>query len=123
MRALPLLVVCLVAAATAVAAGGPKLSAPKRVAFGEELVVKGSRWPVIEFCKRTVRLSLRSDQNAFAIGRARVRRNGRFAFSYPVSAAHVGRGDWRLRAKLPCESGDDGSPNPVVRSRRVRITD
>ena len=113
----------LVAGAPGRAASSPALRlSPNPVGYGETLVVKGRGWPVIEFCKRKVRLSLRSDQNAFPIGRARVRSTGRFTFRYPVSASNVGRGEWRLRAKLPCESGDDGSPNPIIRTRSVRIT-
>jgi hypothetical protein len=116
------LAVLLIAPEGGGAAGGPRLSAsPDPVRFGETLVVKGRGWPRIEFCKRRVRLSLRSDQNAFPIGRAKIRDDRRFIFRYPVSASNVGRGDWTLRAKLPCESGDDGSPNPVVRTRGVRI--
>ena len=103
-------------------ATSPRLTLrPNPVSFGEELVVRGRNWPRIEFCRRKVRLSLRSDQNALPIGKAPVSRRGRFTFRYPVSASNVGRGRWTLRAKLPCESGDDGSPNPVVRSRALTI--
>jgi hypothetical protein len=116
------LLVLAVGAGRGDAASGPTLSlSPNPVRFGEELVVKGRKWPVIEFCKRKVRFSLRSAQNAFPIGRAKVRGNGRFTFRYPVSASKVGKGNWKLRAKLPCESGKDGSPNPVLRSRPVTV--
>ena len=38
-----------------------------------------------------------------------------------MSAAGVGAGDWRLVARLRCESGDDGSAVFVRRSKRIRI--
>src|SRR5215213_1119082 len=68
--------VFLIAAALAgapPAAARQSISAsPNPVRFGETLVVKGKGWPVIEFCSRTLRLSLRSDQNSFRIGAVRV---------------------------------------------------
>jgi hypothetical protein len=105
------------------AAAEPRLSAsPNPVAFGEKLVVKGRGWPVVEFCSRTVRLTLRSDQNAFRIGAVRVTRNGRFRVAWVPRRREVGRGDWRLVAAMRCESGRDASPNPSVRaSTSLRI--
>src|SRR5688500_7081877 len=55
---------------------------PDPVGFGDTLIVRGKGWPVIEFCSRTVRISLRSDQNAFRIGTVRVKLNGRFRFEW-----------------------------------------
>ena len=69
---------------------------------------------MIEFCSRTVRLSLRSDQNAFRIGTVRVRDSGRFRFEWVPRRAKVGAGRWRLVARMRCESGKDGSPVPAA---------
>jgi hypothetical protein len=76
---------------------------------------------VIEFCSRTVRLSLRSDQNAFRIGTDRVGLTGRFRFTWIPPRRDVGRGDWTLVARMRCESGKDGSPNPVRATTPIRI--
>jgi hypothetical protein len=92
---------------------------PNPVDRGDTLVIRGSGWPVIEFCSRTVRLSLRSPQNAFGIGTTQVRLNGRFRFEWPVQ--NVGAGRWRVVARVRCESGKDGSPIIVRASKRVRI--
>jgi hypothetical protein len=94
---------------------------PNPVSFGETLLVKGRGWPVIEFCRRTLRLSLRSDQNAFRIGTDRIGPRGRFRFEWIPRRAEVGRGNWTLVARMRCESGDDGSPNPVRATAPVRI--
>jgi hypothetical protein len=94
---------------------------PNPVDFGETLVVKGKGWPVIEFCSRTVRLSLRSDQNAFDIGKLKVRMGGRFRFEWVPRRAKVGAGRWRLVARMRCESGSDGSPVITRASTPVRI--
>ena len=82
---------------------------PNPVEFGQTVVIKGLGWPVIEFCSRTVRMSLRSDQNAFRIGRVRTRDNGRFRFEWIPRRAQVGAGRWRVVARMRCESGNDGS--------------
>ena len=101
-------------AAPAAAQAKPRVTAiPNPTAFGETLTVKGRGWPVIEFCSRTVRLSLRSDQNAFRIGTDTVGPRGRFRFKWVPRRSEVGRGDWTLVARMRCESGQDGSPNPV----------
>jgi hypothetical protein len=89
--------------------------------YGEKQTVKGRGWPVIEFCSRTVRLSLLSDQNAFRIGSDRVTTRGRFRFTWIPRRRDVGRGDWTLVARMRCESGKDGSPNPVRATTRIRI--
>ena len=95
---------------------------PDPVGFGDTLVVGGKGWPVIEFCSRTVRLSLRSDQNAFRIGTVRVKLNGRFRFEWIPRRARVGAGTWKLRARMRCESGDDGSPPvPVLATTTIHI--
>ncbi len=112
----------LAPAAKAPAADGPRLQAtPDPVRFGETLTVRGRGWPVNEFCSRRVRLSLRSDQNAFPLGTARVRESGRFTFRWIPRRREVGAGDWRLLARMRCERGNDGSPVPVRRTVGVRI--
>jgi hypothetical protein len=104
------------------ASAKPRVSAnPNPVGFGETLIVKGRGWPVIEFCSRTVRLSLRSDQNAFRIGTDRVGPRGRFRFTWVPRRSEVGRGDWTLVARMRCESGKDGSPNPRRATAPIRI--
>jgi hypothetical protein len=109
-------------AVPAAAAAEPRVSAtPNPVPFGKTLIVKGRGWPVIEFCSRTVRLSLRSDQNAFRIGRDRVGARGRFRFTWVPRRREVGRGDWTLVARMRCESGQDGSPNPMRATAPIRI--
>ena len=119
------LLVVLAAVAPAFPAGAaaePRVSAtPNPVPFGKTLVVKGRGWPVIEFCSRTVRLSLRSDQNAFRIGTDRVGPRGRFRFTWVPRRDEVGRGDWTLVARMRCESGQDGSPNPIRATAPIRI--
>ena len=84
-------------------------ASPNPVEFGQTLVVTGKGWPVIEFCSRTVRLSLRSDQNAFRIGLVRVNDRGRFHFEWIPRRSKVGPGRWQLVARMRCESGKDGS--------------
>lgn len=110
------------AASAPAASAAPRVTAdPNPVPFGEKQTVKGRGWPVIEFCSRTVRLSLRSDQNAFRIGTDRVGLEGRFRFTWVPRRREVGRGDWTLVARMRCESGKDGSPNPVRATTPIRI--
>jgi hypothetical protein len=120
-RALALgLTVALLAAAPAYAKQSISAS-PNPVHFGEKLVVTGKGWPVIEFCSRTVRLSLRSDQNALHLGSTKVGTRGRFRFEWTPRRAKVGAGRWQLRVRMNCESGKDGSAVPVRASLRLRI--
>ncbi len=106
-----------------VAAGAaPRLSvAPNPARFGEHVAIRGRGWPVNEFCRDRVRLSLRSDQNAFTIGVARIRASGRFSFHWTPLRDEVGPGAWRLVARQRCESGDDGSAVFVRRRVPLRI--
>jgi hypothetical protein len=114
------LVSTLVAAAPA-AAKRSVSAKPNPVEFGQTLVVRGKGWPVIEFCSRKVRLSLRSDQNAFRIGTVKVGVHGRFRFEWVPRRSKVGAGAWRLVARMRCESGKDGSPNPLRSSTPLDI--
>ena len=108
-RALALAVVGALVCAAPAAAKQSITASPNPVEFGQTLVVTGKGWPVIEFCSRTVRLSLRSDQNAFRIGLVRVSDRGRFRFEWIPRRAKVGPGRWQLVARMRCESGKDGS--------------
>lgn len=119
--ALAALLTALGPSASGAAAKQSVRASPDPVRFGETLVVKGRGWPVIEFCSRTVRLSLRSDQNAFRIGRVRTRANGRFRFEWVPRRREVGAGRWRLVARMRCESGKDGSPVITRAATPLRI--
>jgi hypothetical protein len=115
-------VAALAVAGAAPAAAAPRIGvSPNPVDRDGEQTVRGRGWPVIEFCSRTVRVSLRSAQNAVALGTTRVRRSGRFRFRWTPADENVGAGRWRLVARMRCETGDDGSPNPVRRSVRIRV--
>jgi hypothetical protein len=123
-RALALAIAVALAGTAVAAAAGAKQSisaSPNPVHFGEKLVVTGKGWPVIEFCTRTVRLSLRSDQNALHIGSTKVGNRGRLRFEWIPRRAKVGAGRWTLRARMNCESGKDGSTVPVRASLKLRI--
>jgi hypothetical protein len=92
---------------------------PGSVGVGQPLTIRGSGWPVIEFCSRNMRLSLRGGQQLFGIGTARTNLNGRFTF--PFVTRNVGVGFWRVIARMRCESGDDGSPVIVRASAPLRV--
>ena len=117
---LPAAAVALLAAAPAYAKQSISAS-PNPVHFGKKLVVTGKGWPVIEFCSRTVRLSLRSDQNAFHIGSTKVGTHGRLRFEWTPRRSKVGAGRWQLRARMDCDRGNDGSNVPVRAFLRLRI--
>jgi hypothetical protein len=127
MRRLALLplaaVVALVVPATAAPAASPPLLkiSPKTVQLGQTVTIKGSEWPVIEFCSRRVRLRLESDQNAVLIGFKRVRDDGTFTRHFTPKKGKIGAGRWRIVARLRCESGEDGSANFITRKRKLRI--
>jgi hypothetical protein len=119
-------VVLIAAAVAALCAGAAEarervVAVPSSVGFGEPLTIRGSGWPVIEFCSRRVRLSLQGGQNAVAIGSVRVRPNGRFEFRYVPRPSRIGAGFWRVVARMRCESGKDGSPIIRRASDGVRI--
>jgi hypothetical protein len=77
-------------------------ASPNPIPFGKKLTVEGRGWTATDACGRTVRLSLRSDQNAFSIGTDRVNPEGRFRFSWTPRRDEVGRGDWTLVARMRC---------------------
>jgi hypothetical protein len=108
--------------ATAAPAEAPFLKVtPKRIHLGETTTITGTQWPVIEFCKRRVRLRLESDQNAVLIGFAHISDNGRFSRNFTPKKGKIGAGRWRVVARLRCESGENGSPNFTTRKRKLRI--
>jgi hypothetical protein len=124
MRTLALLplAAALLAAPTAASAAPPFLKVtPNRIHLGETTTIKGTQWPVIEFCKRRVRLRLESDQNAVLIGFTRINDNGRFSRSFTPKKGKIGAGRWRVVARLRCESGEDGSANFITSKRKLRI--
>jgi hypothetical protein len=111
-----------VAVSAAPAASPPRLSvAPRTVQLDDAVTIRGREWPVIEFCTRRVRLRLESDQNAVLIGFVRIRDNGRFRREWTPESDTIGPGRWRIVARLRCESGEDGSPNFIIRRRTLRI--
>lgn len=111
-----------VAVPAAPAAPPPLLSvSPRPVHLDDAVTIRGREWPVIEFCRRRVRLRLESDQNAVLIGFVRIRDNGRFTRKWTPESGEIGPGRWRIVARLRCESGEDGSPNFITRGRKLRI--
>jgi hypothetical protein len=109
-------------AATATAQSNQSITAsPKTVKRTDIQTVRGRGWPVIEFCSRTVRVAVRSPQNLVPIAQRRVRTNGRFSFRWVPKNKNVGKGQWRLVARMRCESGKDGSTIFVRASTRITI--
>jgi hypothetical protein len=120
--ALVVLTAALVVVPAAPAAAPPLLSvSPRAVELDEEVTIRGREWPVIEFCRRRVRLRLESEQNAVLIGFVRIRDNGRFTRRWTPESDEIGPGRWRVVARLRCDRGDDGRPNFIVRRRSLRI--
>jgi hypothetical protein len=120
-RALALAAVTTLAWAAPAAAKQSIAASPNPIHFGQTQTVTGKGWPVIEFCSRTVHLSLRSDQNAFGLGTTRVGDHGRLRFHWIPRRAKVGAGRWQLVARMRCESGKDGSAVFMRASVAVRI--
>jgi hypothetical protein len=119
-----LMVICLALglAAPAAAGGSQRISAtPKTVNRTAIQTVHGRGWPVIEFCSRTIRVSVRSAQNAAPIAQRHVKANGRFTFRWIPKNKNIGNGDWKLVARMRCESGEDGSTRFVRATTRITI--
>src|SRR4051794_37863293 len=73
----------LAAVPAARADSGPNLSAtPATVRLGHAQTIRGSEWPAIEFCRRTVRLAVLRPHRSAVVGFARVRDNGTWSFSW-----------------------------------------
>ena len=112
--------VCLTCATTATAA--QRITAtPQTINRADTQTVRGRGWPVIEFCSRTVRVSVRSAQNSVPIAQRHVRDTGRFTFRWIPRNKNIGKGSWRLVARMRCESGKDGSTFFVRASTRITI--
>jgi len=94
---------------------------PRSVDRADVQTVRGVGWPVIEFCSRTIRVSVRSAQNSALIAQRHIRANGRFSFRWVPRNKNVGPGRWRLVARMRCESGKDGSTVFVRASTRITI--
>jgi hypothetical protein len=115
-------IAALTAAAPAQAQQPQRISAsPQRVDRDAIQVVTGRNWPVIEFCSRTIRVSVRSAQNSVPIAQRHIRANGRFRFRWIPDNRKVGAGRWRLVARMRCESGKDGSTFFVRASTAIRV--
>ena len=119
--------VVLAGAATA-AAAPTSAQAPQRITATPQTVnraavqtVRGRDWPVIEFCSRTIRVSVRSAQNSAPIAQRHIGDDGRFTFRWIPRNKNIGRGNWRLVARMRCESGKDGSTIIVRASTRITI--
>jgi hypothetical protein len=96
-------------------------ASPKTVNRAAIQTVRGAGWPVIEFCSRTIRVSVRSAQNAAPIAQRHIRDTGRFTFRWIPKNKNIGRGDWTLVARMRCESGKDGSTHFVKATTRITI--
>jgi hypothetical protein len=125
MRRTTALTAVVIAGATAIApaaAQAQRITAdPKTVDTTDTQTVRGRGWPVIEFCSRTIRVSVRSAQNAAPIAQRHIRANGRFTFRWTPRNKNIGAGNWRLVARMRCESGKDGSIHFVTASTRITI--
>jgi hypothetical protein len=96
-------------------------ASPKTVKRTDVQTVRGRGWPVIEFCSRTVRVFVRSAQNSAPIAQRHIRDTGRFTFRWIPRNKNIGKGNWRLVARMRCESGKDGSNFFVRASTRITI--
>jgi hypothetical protein len=83
---------------------------------GTRIVVRGTGWAQIEFCKPRVVLAV--DDVVFA--RAVLDGHGRFAVRWRIPS--FARGKHRVFATQHCESGKDGSPILVTRHVDLRVT-
>jgi hypothetical protein len=104
-------------ASSAAAAAPPRVTlTPATGAKGKRIVVRGTGWAQIEFCKPRVILAV--DDVVFA--RALLDGKGRFAVRWRIP--DFARGTHRVYATQRCESGKDGSPRPVTRHADLRVT-
>jgi hypothetical protein len=110
------LLASLLVSGTAAAAPPRVMLMPSAGANGKRIVVRGTGWAQIEFCKPRVILAV--DDVVFA--RAVLDGTGRFAVRWRIPGfAH---GTHRVYATQRCESGNDGSPRPVTRHADLRVT-
>ena len=98
------------------AAAAPRVTlTPVGGKAGARIVVRGSGWAQIEFCKPRVLLAV--DDVVFA--RALLDGHGRFAVRWRIPV--LARGTHRVFATQRCESGKDGSPVYRRASDLIRI--
>jgi hypothetical protein len=114
--------IALAVALTPIADAAQTITAtPKTVKRNDVQTVRGRGWPVIEFCSRTVRASVRSAQNSVPIAQRHIGDDGRFTFRWIPKNKNVGKGSWRLVVRMRCESGKDGSTVFVRASTRIMV--
>lgn len=109
----------LLGPATAVdAAGGPTLRVtPRAGSAGSAVVIRGRHWPVIEFCRPRVTVTMEHR----LVGRIRPQpEEGSFALRWTVPAS-VPAGRHTIRATQRCESGRDGHAVFVTRATSLRV--
>ena len=114
-----LLAALLLGPATAVdAAGGPTLRVtPRAASAGSAVVIRGRHWPVIEFCRPRVTVTI----DHRLIGRIRPRpEDGSFALRWTVPST-VPAGRHTIRATQRCESGRNGHAVFVTRATSLRV--
>jgi hypothetical protein len=123
MRRIAILsVLALTIALPASAAAAQHITAsPKTVKRTAIQTVRGSGWPVIEFCSRTIRVSVKSAQNSAPIAQRHIGADGRFTFRWIPKNKNVGRGDWTMVARMRCESGKDGSTRFVRATTSITV--
>src|ERR1044072_2595749 len=107
---LAVLAAALLLAAPSVSAAAEKVTlTPASGKAGKRIVVRGSGWAQIEFCKPRVVLAV----NDVVFARALLDGHGRFAVRWRIPG--FVRGTHRVYATQHCESGMDGSPILVPR--------
>ena len=107
----------LLGAAGASAATTEKVTlTPAAGKAGTRIVVRGTGWAQIEFCRPRVVLAV----NDVVFGRAVLDGRGRFAVRWRIPS--FARGKHRVVATQHCESGKDGSPILVTRHVDLRVT-
>jgi hypothetical protein len=106
----------LLATGTAGAATQKVTLTPAAGKPGTRIVVRGTGWAQIEFCKPRVVLAV--DDVVFA--RALLNGHGRFAVRWRIPG--FARGTHRVFATQHCESGKDGSRIVVTRHVDLRVT-
>jgi hypothetical protein len=114
-----LLAALLLGPATAVdAAGGPTLRVtPRAVSAGSPVVIRGRHWPVIEFCRPRVTVTMEHR----LVGRIPPRpEDGSFVLRWTIPAS-VPAGRHTIRARQRCESGRDGQAVFVTRATSLRV--
>jgi hypothetical protein len=107
---------CLATAGTAAAAPPNITLTPAAGAPGTRILVRGSGWAQIEFCKPRVILAV----DDVVVARALLDGHGHFAVRWRIP--DLARGSHRVFATQRCESGKDGSPRPLRRHADVRVS-